>query len=205
MNFVVGRILAPRVARGFAQAKGGEEGARLLADDVKAVVNKYDIGSIERPQVAKEAIDASIIRASKVRDAAWDAVRKISSAKGSLVGKGVGTWTPSEEDVKFAAKMKMPLDEYRAVMARRTAAASADVDLSKNPLAVDAVKQANQASMEINVLKQLKGVADKVAAASKLKPTMLERVGKGAGQIAKIAIPAAIGAKVYHEAKDIFE
>lgn len=70
--------------------------------------------------------------------------------------------------------------------------------LDKNPLAKDAMKTFRQAEKELEVLNALRPIATKIASAQQLRPTLLSRIGNGAARVAKTAIPATVGAGVYH-------
>lgn len=186
------RFVARRgIAKGFARAKGGEEGAALLGKEYENVINKYEIAGVKNPVVAKESIQASIAKAEAAKKLAQESI----ASAGGLAGKGQGKWQPSEDDIKFAEKLKMPLEQYRDIMAKRTLAQHKVIE---SPHAVKAAEDTlKQAEHELEILRTLQPIANKVAAAHALKPTMLERVGTGAKKVAKFAVPAAAGGAAY--------
>ncbi len=190
MNFLVKRADIAGSARSFARAKGGEEGASLLAPEVDAVVKKYNLASVKQPKVALEAIEAGITRAESAANRAREALSK----SGNVIGKGVGTWEPGPEDLKFAEKQRMSVEKYREYMTKLTAKQrSGGAGGVSDALAAQATEALKQANSEIEILKKLQPVAKKVAASAALKPTMMERLGSAASKAVPFAGAVGLG------------
>lgn len=156
MGFIANRVSLSNAAKSFVagRSKDAKEVAKFAQTDVADVLKKYEIGNVKSPQVAGEAIEASIIRAEATKKRALEAARN-------------------------AGRDMRP--EY----------------LKTHPLAKQAMAEFDKAESELQILKALQPVAKRVAAAQAVKPTMMSRIGAGAGKVAKLALPAAAAGGAY--------
>ncbi len=118
MRFVITRAISPGIANEFAR-KGAAVADKATGrirlpglpeettmKDVGDTIAKYEIGSVKNPQVAKEAIEASIARATKASETAWDVVRANGTApKSELVTQAFNAMNQANKEAAILRKL----------------------------------------------------------------------------------------------------
>lgn len=127
MKFVVGRAIAPVIARQMGRASPQAFAGKFAVEDMVNAAKKYELTSIKNPQVAKEAIEAGIKRSQQSIERAWSAAQEASrdSARNPLVAQAMREFGQAhkEQDVlkamlKVVTKVAQA-DAYKATLAER--------------------------------------------------------------------------------------
>ena len=173
---------------------GGKQATEGLSNAMNFLVNR-----VASPQVAR----------SMAREGAKDIAEKYTMPEITAVVRkykigSVANPKVDKEAIDASLARAETMRDVAWETVRKTGVAGSG-NLAKNPVAALAMKEFNAANTDAKILTALQPGAKKLAAAWQLRPTMLERVGQGAGKAAKLAAGGAGAAGAYKAYKAFSE